>query len=104
MRRLTWYQAWSKYPEQHSGVLAAVFGDSRLDQLRQTPRTTPDKYAWPPGSAGQSTPWASSFESMSAWYNARASDLDIFWPGTEAHDRWPLVGPHALGNTKKRRK
>eukprot|EP00959_Pyramimonas_sp_CCMP1952_P303450 6350289-Pyramimonas_sp.AAC.2 len=75
---------------------------------------TPDKYVWPPGSAGQSTPWAIQFredmdelaqvdESMSVWYNARASDLDIFLPGTEAHDRWPLVDPHILGNTKKRR-
>eukprot|EP00959_Pyramimonas_sp_CCMP1952_P153557 3213042-Pyramimonas_sp.AAC.1 len=76
---------------------------------------TPDKYVWPPGSVGQSTPWAVQFredmdelaqvdESMSVWFNARSSDLDIFIPGTEAHDRWSLVDPHILGNTKKRRK
>eukprot|EP00959_Pyramimonas_sp_CCMP1952_P219095 4580831-Pyramimonas_sp.AAC.1 len=82
--------------------LRLFFGDSRLGQLRQTPRMTPDKYVGPPGSAGQSTPWAIQFredmgalahvdESMSAWRNARASDLDIFLPGNTKTRR--KVGP-----------
>ncbi|CAK0798344.1 unnamed protein product, partial [Prorocentrum cordatum] len=94
--------------------LLEKMGWSIGETLLQTPRMTPDKYVWPPGSAGQSTPWAAQFredmgelvqvdESMSVWYNARASDLDIFLPGGSGSGDVPVATlPKGKGGKKAR--
>eukprot|EP00974_Lingulodinium_polyedra_P092164 8930890-Lingulodinium_polyedra.AAC.1 len=37
VRRLTWYQAWAKEPEQHLQEIASLFGSLKADKERGDP-------------------------------------------------------------------